>query len=147
MEDAVDLGVLLLTCSLFGVLIGVMLDRAATAWKKHRKGRKHSMTYQPLKLTTDAPESPAEREPLFYVDGVEFTIPKEVPPVLAVQYLRNLRGGSAEVALSKVFDELIGKEGVNALARVRNLRKSELAQIMGVIQEKVMGVLEDAQGN
>ena len=86
-----------------------------------------------------------EREPLFSIDGRAFTIPKNVPPHVAMKYLRDIRDNPMEVALSRLLSNLLGKEAMDALAEFEDLTEQNLKDLMGKVQEKTQGMLEEIQ--
>lgn len=89
-----------------------------------------------------------EREPLFTLDGVEYTIAKRIPPNQFMAYLRDLRDGdSAEAAQAKLLDRLIGRRAMNALAECRTLRPEHLKALMKVVAEKAADAAEEYGGN
>lgn len=143
MDTAVEVGNIFLAVSLFGFLAGLAFNTAVWRYRrKQHQGRQHM-----LEFTTEKPSTEPEREPFFSVDGAVFTIPVECPPVLAIRYLNDIRTAGAEVATARAFEALLGKDGLRMLAKVEQLDKKQLAQVMAKVQEKVMGVLEEAQGN
>lgn len=100
-----------------------------------------------LKLSTKSKPVNEEREDFIEIDGHMYTIPVEVPPVLSVQYLSDLNEVPMEVAVSRAFHALVGVDTIKALAKVGGLTKEDLAHIMGVVQTKLAGSLEEATGN
>lgn len=98
-----------------------------------------------LKTTPKDQRKPVEREPLFYIDDREFTIPREVPPHIAMKYLRDLRDQPMEVALARLLDGLLGRAAVDALADHEELTKEDLEQLMVLVQRKTQGLLEEVQ--
>lgn len=89
----------------------------------------------------------AEREPLFYLGDDTYEIDKEIPARVAVQYLRDLRGGSADVAVARVMHTVVGEAGMKALAESEDLDGSELKQITDIVVAKVLAAVEQETGN
>lgn len=102
--------------------------------------------FTPVRLSSKPADEP-ERVPFFYMDDVEYTIPKEVPPYVAMLYLKTLRTASSDRATSVVMDELIGKRGVDELARCKTMNKDQLKQLLDIVQKKIADVMEDVTGN
>jgi hypothetical protein len=96
-----------------------------------------------LKFNTADESSDTDRDDLFEVDGVMYSIPREVPPNEGVKYLTDLRAGAHDIALSRLLDRLIGKEGVNALTNCKAMTKDDLKQLLGAVSAKVGGLLEE----
>jgi hypothetical protein len=110
-------------------------------------GQPKVVKWEPVRIVTTAAPAAAPREPLFYIDDREFTIPVEVPPNVSMAYLRDMRNGNAEQALASVFDRLLGPEGLDELAECDSLEPDQLKEIMRVIELKVMAAAEQLQGN
>lgn len=88
-----------------------------------------------------------DTEPLFYIDDEEFRIPVQVPPNMALAFIRDMRGGNTEQAIAKALDNLLGEKAVDRLADCEALEQEQLNQIMGVIERKMMAAAEQLQGN
>lgn len=88
---------------------------------------------------------PVEREELFSIDGTKYYMPREVPPHVAMKYLRDIRDNPVEVALSRLLYNVIGEKAMNALADFEDLTKQNLEDLMKKVQEKTQGLLEEVQ--
>lgn len=121
--------------------------RAASGRRPTTGGQPKVVKWEPVRIVTTADAPILDREPLFYIDDVEFTVPKEVPPNVTVGYIRDMRNGNTEQAMAKVFDALLGQEGLDALADCDALESDQLKEIMRVIELKVMAAAEQMQGN
>jgi hypothetical protein len=98
-----------------------------------------------IELTTREPEG--DREEFFSVDGEVVTIPVETPPYLSMVYLKALRTGGTDRAVAVVLDELIGKRGVDLLAKAKSMTAGQLKQVMAIVEKKIGDLMEEAQGN
>lgn len=112
-----------------------------------RSGQPKVVKWEPVRIVTHVDAPVFDREPLFYIDDIEFTIPKEVPPNITIGYIRDMRNGNTEQATARVFDALLGREGLDALAECDSLEPEQLKEIMRVIEIKVMAAAEQMQGN
>jgi hypothetical protein len=123
--------------------------RAATRVKPttSRSGQPPVKQWEPVRIVTNADAPILDREPLFYIDDEEFTIPKVVPPNITYGYIRDMRGGNTEQAMANVFDRLLGQEALDRLADCDQLTPEQSKEIMRVIEYKVMAVAEELQGN
>lgn len=100
--------------------------------------------------SADNPDAePAEMETLFTVDGVEYQIPKEFGPSIALIYLDVIDKGR-DTALALIMRSTIGKEGWAALMELADKKKITLPQVkalMEIVNVKIMGALEAMEGN
>lgn len=112
-----------------------------------RAGQPPVKRWEPVRIVTNADAPIFDREPLFYIDAEEFTIPKEVPPNITFAYIRDMRSGNAEQATANVFDALLGPEALDRLAACDSLTSEQSKEIMRVIEYKVMEAAEQLQGN
>jgi len=94
--------------------------------------------------TTDAP--PVEREDLFSIDGVVYTIPKDMPGTLALTLLDTARKQGESVAISWLLEEVLGENAYGALLACKTVTRTQMSAVVTVIREKVMGALEQMQG-
>jgi hypothetical protein len=104
-----------------------------------------------LDLTSEATEEEEEvpTEKLFSVDGVEYRIPLEFGPGVALVYLDRV-GESQDVALGAVLKAVIGEEGWAALLKLAMKNRISMAQmkaIMGKVQERTIGAIEESAKN
>lgn len=90
---------------------------------------------------------PVEREPLFYIDEEEFTVPIEVPANVTMAFIRDIRDHGEIVAVAKAFDLLLGEDGLNRLANCPALESDQLKEIMGVVGDKMMSAQKVVLGN
>jgi hypothetical protein len=112
-----------------------------------RAGQPPVKKWEPVRIVTNADAPILDREPLFYIDDEEFTIPREVPPNITFAYIRDMRSGNAEQAMANVFDLLLGEEALNRLATCDQLTSEQSKEIMRVIEYKVMAAADQLQGN
>lgn len=122
-------------------------SRAAARPATRAAGQPKVVKWEPVRIVTNADAPILDREPLFYIDDDEFTIPKEMPPNVTFAYIRDMRGGNAEQALANVFDMLLGPEALDRLATCDQLTPEQSKEIMRVIEYKVMEAADQLQGN
>lgn len=103
-----------------------------------------------LGLVLDDAESQAEtdalladREPLFTVGGITYTIPKEVPPswTLKAFELASTEGESA--ALAFAVQHCLDEDGWSALVNCETLSRTNMRKVLQALMDKVLpeGVL------
>lgn len=94
-------------------------------------------------------EEPEAREKLFGVDGVDYTIPVEFGPGVALVYLNRLSEGQ-DIALGAVLKAVMGPKGWAALMKLAENNRISMAQmqeIMRKVQSRTMGAIEDTGKN
>lgn len=97
--------------------------------------------FEVLRLTrrTDRAE---EREPLFYIDDVEYTILKRPSPNVGLQCLHLFRTQGDGVATDYVLAKLLGPEGYAALREYDDLTPPQYKQICQIAIKRALGSLE-----
>ncbi|MEU0531978.1 hypothetical protein [Amycolatopsis tolypomycina] len=80
----------------------------------------------------------ADREPLFTVDGVTYTIPKVCPSSwsLMAWTIANTRGASA--ALSYATENVLGPEAMAAMIGCRSLTKADTKAVLQAVMDRVL---------
>jgi hypothetical protein len=91
-------------------------------------------------------EDEIKRVPFFYVGDDEYTIPEEVPPAVVMSYLRDVKTGGVEYAVSQALADLIGDEAMDVLADSTKVTPEQMGQIMGIASELLMGAMQKAMG-
>jgi len=79
-----------------------------------------------------------DREPLFKLGGVLYTIPKQVPPGVSLEYLRLAGIAGEQTALIYAMQRLISAGGYQALVQDSTLTAQELGQVTAVVIAKVI---------
>jgi hypothetical protein len=95
-----------------------------------------------FKIDTSALPQSTKREPLFEIDGTEYTIPVSLGGEIGLRATRIVEEKGELAGELFVIDQTIGREAYDALCAVENLPKSVLAGIMSVCREKVFGGME-----
>ena len=91
-----------------------------------------------VKISTGGTAAALDREPFFYIDDVEYTIPKEVPANTFIAYLDDLaKTGSEQVSQAKLLTALIGPDAMNALATCPYLSGDDMGQLLAAVADKV----------
>lgn len=94
-----------------------------------------------LELKTS--EAPAvETEPVFSIDGRVFEMPKRVTTNTALKYMRMVRKDGQESAIAWAVERVLGEEAYVALMEHDALTQDQLAQVMGIVRDKLMGAVE-----
>jgi hypothetical protein len=88
-----------------------------------------------------------DRVPVFSIDDVEYTVPARPRPNISLKFMRNLHDHDEQYAMAALMEDMLGKDGWNALCEFDGLTEEELTDIMDLIQELAMGGSENAAKN
>lgn len=102
---------------------------------------------EPIRIDTSVDVEEEEREPLFYIDGDEYTIPKTVPADFTVRYMNNVQKHGSEFAVAQAMADLLGHEAMDALSDCPQMTDEHLRGIMKIISRKMMAAADKHLGN
>jgi len=94
------------------------------------------------RLSTTAAPAPVEKVPLFFIDDVEYGMPKKIRPNVSLKYLRMIREQGADVAGAWLLEEVIGTEAYEALMNYNALEEEHLNRVMQIVEKHVLGQAE-----
>ena len=94
--------------------------------------------FEPIHIPADD-EVDEERVPLFYVGEDEYTIPREIPPGVALQYLRQARESGHELATPPLLIRVLGEDAYMALEQSRAVTEAQLEKIVKLIIDLALG--------
>lgn len=80
---------------------------------------------------------------IFKLDGKTYSAPKHFSAGLTLKYLEKQAEAGADAAIYFMFTELLGREAYDALKNNPNLTKSQLDEIMGIVEKLA---LSDEEG-
>jgi hypothetical protein len=97
---------------------------------------------------TSTSDEPEQREPLFYIDDVEYTILVNPPASIAQEALHILAeagGGPVGQIMADdyVMGEMLGEDGWAALRSCKTVKPEQLAHLKQEVVKKAMGALEE----
>jgi hypothetical protein len=95
-----------------------------------------------VKLSTTAERAPVEMVPLFWIDDVEYGMPKKIRPNVSLKYLRMIRQQGQDVAGAWLLEEVIGAEAYEALMNYDALEEEHLNKVMAIVEQHVLGQAE-----
>jgi hypothetical protein len=97
--------------------------------------------YDPPKISTAKKRTDsAQRVPLFYIDGKEYSVPVNLPPALGLRYMRRVRDGASHVeAAMFLFMEAIGEDALNALCECEEVDRNAMEKIVERVLEIALG--------
>ena len=99
-----------------------------------------------ITIVTDGHDPEAwrkDREPIFSIDGIEYTMPREVPGHIALEGMEIYRKGGDGAATPWIMEQLLGNDGYRALRDCPSLTKANLLAIIEVLRRKIFGDPED----
>jgi hypothetical protein len=88
-----------------------------------------------LRLVADAEAEPEVREPLFYIDDVEYTVVKNPSPTIGLRYLRILAEEGEGQGAYYLLNNMLGEEGYEALMGYDKLTQTQYDQILELAVE------------
>lgn len=101
--------------------------------------------FEPIHIPADD-DVEEERVPLFYLGDVEYTIPREIPPGAALQYLRQARESGHELATPPLLIRVLGEDAYMALEQSKAVREDQLERIVKLIVDLALGQKEKKEG-
>ncbi|MEH0586233.1 hypothetical protein QA942_19935 [Streptomyces sp. B21-106] len=101
--------------------------------------------FEPIRIAADD-DVEEERVPLFYIGDTEYTIPKEIPPGVALQYLRQARESGHELATPPLLIRVLGEGAYMALEQSRAVTEEQLESIVKLIVDLALGQAEKKGG-
>jgi hypothetical protein len=103
------------------------------------------LDFEPIRIAADD-EVVEERVTLFYIGDTEYTIPKTIPPGVALQYLRTAGAVGEQFAAPTLLTRVLGKEAYEALESSRGLEDDQLQQIIQIVVDLSLGRGEKKEG-
>lgn len=98
------------------------------------------------------PEAPAQAEAeqvpngdlLFSLGDKHYYMPDQIPPNIAFKFLRDRRREDQIFAVAGLIENLLGAKALDALADADDMSAEDMKTLMKIINDKVMGKLEEA---
>lgn len=101
--------------------------------------------FEPIHIPADE-DVEEERVPLFYIGDTEYTVPREIPPGAALQYLRQARESGHELATPPLLIRVLGEEAYMALEQSKAVKEDQLERIVKLIVDLALGQAEKKEG-
>jgi hypothetical protein len=108
-------------------------------------GAAAALDFEPIRIQADD-DYEEERVPLFYIGDTEYTIPKDIPPGVALQYLRTAGERGEQFAAPVLLTRVLGEEAYEALESSRALKDDQLQQIIQIVIDLSLGRGEKKEG-
>ena len=116
--------------------------RQATAARKRAAAKPTSTTdaldFEPLRIAAND-DIVEERVPLFYIGDDEYTIPKEIPVGVALQYLREAREHGRDLATAPLLTAVLGEDAYAALEQSKALNEDQMEWIINKVLDLALG--------
>ncbi|MEU7416699.1 hypothetical protein [Streptomyces antibioticus] len=115
-----------------------------TAAARKRAAAKPSVTadpldgFEPIRIAADD-DVVEDRVPLFYIGDTEYTIPREIAPGVALQYLRQARESGHELATPPLLIRVLGEDAYMALEQSKAVTEPQLERIVKTIVDLALG--------
>lgn len=108
-------------------------NRQTTAARKRAAAKptaiEGDLDFEPIRIASDD-EIEEERVPLFYIGDTEYTIPKEMPPGVALQFLREAREHGRDLATAPLLTRVLGEDAYEALEQSKALTEDQMEWII-----------------
>ena len=99
------------------------------------------LDFEPIRIAADD-EVVEERIPLFYIGDDEYTIPKDIPRGVALQYLRHASEVGHELATAPLLIRVLGEDAYMALEQSKAMTGEQLEKIVDIIIRQALGAQE-----
>jgi hypothetical protein len=116
--------------------------RQSTAAARKRAAAKPAigggLDFEPLRIDSDD-DLEEERVALFYIGDNEYTIPKVIPPGVALQFMREAREHGRDLATAPLLTRVLGEDAYMALEQSRALTEDQLEWIVEKVLDLGLG--------
>lgn len=80
-----------------------------------------------------------ERVPLFFIGDDEYTIPKAIPPGVALEFLREAREHGRDLATAPLLIRVLGEDAYTALEQSKALDEDQMQWIVDKVLDLALG--------
>jgi len=80
-----------------------------------------------------------ERVPLFFIGDDEYTIPKAIPPGVALEFLREARTHGRDLATAPLLIRVLGEDAYTALEQSKALDEDQMQWIVDKVLDLALG--------
>lgn len=94
--------------------------------------------FEPIRIAAND-ETEEERVALFYIGDDEYTIPKIIPPGVALQFMREAREHGRDLATAPLLSRVLGEDAYLALEQSRALTEDQLEWIVEKVLDLGLG--------
>lgn len=111
---------------------------AKRAAAKNVNGTGDDFDFEPLRIPAND-DIEEERVPLFYIGDDEYTIPKLIPPGVALQFMREAREHGRELAAAPLLIRVLGEDAYQALEESKALSEDQMEWIVNKVLDLALG--------
>jgi len=119
--------------------------QAAAAKRAAAKTVTDDLDFEPLRIASDE-EIEEERVTLFYIGDTEYTIPRNIPPGVALQFLREAREHGRDLATAPLLTRVLGEDAYEALEQSRALTEDQMEWIVNKVLDLALGRRKKQEG-
>ena len=91
-----------------------------------------ALDFEPIRIAANE-DVVEERVPLFYIGDDEYTIPKTIPPGVALQFLREAREHGRDLATAPLLTRVLGEDAYEALEQSKALTEDQMEWIVNKV--------------
>ncbi len=107
--------------------------RQTTAARKRAAAKptstEEALAFEPIRIASND-DIEVQRVPLFYIGDDEYTIPKSIPPGVALQFLREARDHGRDIATAPLLTRVLGEDAYEALEQSKALTEEQMEWIV-----------------
>lgn len=96
--------------------------------------------FEPIHIAADPVDE--ERVPIFYIGDDEYTVPKIIPPGVALEYLRIAGEKGDQYAAPIIMTRVLGEEAYTALEQSRGITSDQLEHVVKTVIDLALGRTE-----
>ncbi len=112
--------------------------RRPTAPKAAPAAATPDLDFEPVRIAADE-DVDDEREPLFYIGDVEYSIPVNIPMGVALEYMRVAGQIGEQLAAPPLLIRVLGQEGYDALEQSKGLTDEQMTRIVDHVVNRALG--------
>jgi hypothetical protein len=108
------------------------------AASKPVNGTADAADFEPIHIAANE-DVVEERVPLFFIGDDEYTIPKAIPPGVALEFLREARQHGRDLATAPLLSRVLGEDAYTALEQSKALTEDQMEWIVDKVLDLALG--------
>lgn len=101
--------------------------------------------FEPIRIPANE-DVVEERVPLFFIGDEEFSIPKTIPPGVALEFMREARQHGRDLATAPLLTRVLGEDAYEALEQSKALTEDQLGWIVDKVLDLALGRKKEREG-
>ena len=101
--------------------------------------------FEPIRIPANE-DVVEERVPLFFIGDDEYTIPKTIPPGVALEFMREARTHGRDLATAPLLTRVLGEDAYEALEQSKALTEDQLEWIVDKVLDLALGRKKEREG-